>query len=121
MKVRTDLALEWAELYWETGADKEIPGIEWEETEEESIHIICGDPYIRETTDRINQRILYLCRQKKININTLALRAGITPSTLKSILYGKSKNPGIVTLRHICDGLNMGLDEFFHSELFKEW
>ncbi len=39
MKVRTDLALEWAELYWETGEEKEIPGISWEETEDEGIHV----------------------------------------------------------------------------------
>lgn len=80
-----------------------------------------ADPYTLETGEKITKRILYLCRLKKININTLAMRSGITPSTLKSILYGKSKNPGIVTLRHICDGLNISLDEFFHSMLFREW
>ena len=79
------------------------------------------DPYMEETRERIIKRILYLCRQQNININTLALRSGITPSTLKSILYGKSSNPGIVTLRHICDGLNISVEEFFHSILFREW
>jgi len=97
--------------------------IYFENTEhtEEKQYIIKADPYTQETTERINKRILFLCRQKKISINNLALRSGITPSTLKSILYGKSKNPGIVTLRHICDGLNMTLDEFFRSKMFKEW
>lgn len=80
-----------------------------------------NDPYIEETGERIIKRILYLCKVRKINLNTLAIRAGITPSTLKSILYGKSKNPGIVTLRHICDGLNISLEDFFHSLLFKDW
>ncbi len=78
------------------------------------------DPYIEETGERIIKRILYLCKVRKININTLAIRAGLTPSTLKSIMYGKSKNPGIVTLRHICDGLNISLEEFFHGLLFKD-
>jgi transcriptional regulator with XRE-family HTH domain len=78
------------------------------------------DPYTLETAESINRRILYYCRKKKININKLALRSGITPSTLKSILYGKSKNTGIVTLRHICDGLNMSLEEFFHNIFCKE-
>lgn len=79
-----------------------------------------SDPYTDETWEQIVKRIFYLCRMQNINMNTLALRSGITPSTLKSILYGKSKNPGITTLRHICDGLNVSLEEFFHSRLFKE-
>lgn len=80
-----------------------------------------AEPYMDETWERIVKRILYLCRLKNININTLALRSGITPSTLKSILYGSSRNPGISTLRHICDGLGISLEEFFHSRLFMEW
>lgn len=79
------------------------------------------EPYIDETWERIVKRILYLCRLKNMTINTLALRSGITPSTLKSILYGASRNPGISTIRHICDGLGISLEEFFHSRLFMEW
>ena len=79
------------------------------------------DPYTEETWERIVKRIFLLCRMKNMNINTLAIQAGITPSTLKSILYGNSKNTGIVTLRHICDGLDISLEEFFHSRLFREW
>ena len=79
------------------------------------------EPYVEGTWESIVQRILYYCRMRKMNVNTLALKAGMTPSTLKSILYGKSKNPGIVTIRHICDGLSVSLDEFFHSKLFREW
>ena len=79
------------------------------------------EPYVEETWESVTKRILYLCRMKNINANTLALQAGMTPSTLKSILYGKSKNPGIITIRHICDGLGISLEEFFHSKLFKEW
>lgn len=80
-----------------------------------------AEAYIEETWEQIVQRILYLCRMRNINLNVLALRSGLTPSTLKSILYGKSKNPSIVTLRHICDGLDISLEEFFHSRLFREW
>lgn len=79
------------------------------------------EPYVEGTWESIVKRILFYCRMQKMNINTLALKAGMTPSTLKSILYGKSKNPGIVTIRHICDGLNISLDEFFRSKLFREW
>lgn len=79
------------------------------------------EPYMDETWERVVKRILYLCRMKNININALALQSGLTPSTLKSVLYGSSRNPGISTLRHICDGLGISLEEFFHSKLFMEW
>lgn len=79
------------------------------------------EPFVEETWEHIVKRILFLSRMHQVNINTLALRAGMTPSTLKSILYGRSKNPGIVTLRHICDGLDISLEEFFRSKLFREW
>lgn len=79
------------------------------------------ESYIEETWEPVVKRILYYCKIRHININTLAFQAGVTPSTLKSILYGQSKNPGIVTIRRICDGLNISLEEFFHSRLFREW
>lgn len=96
---------------------KEITKREQKETPRTKI----SDVYSEETWEQIVKRILYLCRMKEMTLNALALRSGMTPSTLKSILYGKSKNPGIVTLRRICDGLNVSLEEFFHSKLFKEW
>lgn len=79
-----------------------------------------AEAYTEETWEQIVQRILYLCRMRNMNLNVLALRSGLTPSTLKSIMYGTSKNPSIVTLRHICDGLDISLEEFFHSRLFRK-
>jgi len=49
----------------------------------------------------------------------LATEAGMTPSTLKSILYGNSKNPGIVTIKLLCDGLGISLNQFFDADVFK--
>ncbi len=39
MEIRTDLALEYAELYWETGAEKEIPGVQLEEGGDKEVRI----------------------------------------------------------------------------------
>ncbi len=64
-------------------------------------------------------RILELCEQKEITIYRLALESGVSQSTIKSILYGKSKNPGVVTLKMLCDGLGVGVVEFFDTEMFK--
>lgn len=50
----------------------------------------------------------------------MANNAGLSPSTLKNILNGNSKNPGIVTIKIICDGLNITIKDFFNSEIFDD-
>ena len=67
----------------------------------------------------VKNRILYLCEEKRITINKLATESGVAPSTVKNILYGKSQNPGIVTLKMLCDGLGITLKEFFNTEEFE--
>ncbi len=70
-------------------------------------------------SEAISDRILELCRERNITPNKLGRLAGLDPSTITSIFYGKSKNPGIVTLLYICDGLNISLAEFFNTDIFK--
>ena len=70
------------------------------------------------TYDAVKMRILTLCGEKNITINKLSTESGIAPSTIKNILYGKSKNPGIVTLKMLCDGLGTPLTEFFDTPDF---
>lgn len=66
----------------------------------------------------VRDRILQLCEQRKMTINALATTAGLPPSSIKNILYGKSKNPKLATIKIICDGLNMPLHEFFNTPDF---
>lgn len=54
-----------------------------------------------------------------MTINKLATESGVAPSTIKNILYGKSQNPGIVTLKMLCDGLGITLTEFFNTKEFE--
>lgn len=63
-------------------------------------------------------RIYELCRERGITPNALSYLAGISQSTIKSILNGESKNPGIVTLKKICDGLDITIVDFFNTEEF---
>lgn len=63
---------------------------------------------------RLNQLIL----QQNITVNETAVRSGVPPSTLKNILYGKSKNIGIATLKKICDGLEITIQDFFADSVF---
>lgn len=58
-------------------------------------------------------RIYQLCRERDITPNALSYLAGVSQSTIKSILNGESKNPGIATLKKICDGLDITLIQFF--------
>ena len=71
------------------------------------------------TIEAICERISKLCEERNITINKLGTIAGIDPSTITSIFYGKSKNPGILTIKAICDGLEIQLFDFFDDELFK--
>ncbi|MBQ4443743.1 MAG: helix-turn-helix transcriptional regulator [Clostridia bacterium] len=68
--------------------------------------------------EAVKTRIYSLCAQRGISINKLATEAGLSRSSLKNILYGKSRNPGIVTIKILCDGLNMSLAQFFDAEPF---
>jgi transcriptional regulator with XRE-family HTH domain len=62
---------------------------------------------------KIANRIIELCKEKGITINKLADLSGLTQSTIDSIVSGKSRNPQVVTLYKICEGLNISLSEFF--------
>lgn len=64
------------------------------------------------------KRIRELCKKRGITPNGLSYAAGISQSTIKSILNGESKNPGIATIKKICDGLDVTIGEFFNTEEF---
>ncbi len=51
-----------------------------------------------DTYGAVRARIFELCEEKKMAIYKLSVLSGVAPSTIKNILYGKSKNPGVVTL-----------------------
>ena len=71
------------------------------------------------TTEAVKNRILRLCYEKHMTINKLATESAVSPSSIKSILYGKSKNPGIVTIKMLCDGMGISLTEFFDTDTFR--
>ncbi len=68
---------------------------------------------------RVANRIMRLCDERNLALNALANRSAVPPSTLKSIINGDSKNPGLVTIKLLCDGLGISLFEFFDDESFK--
>ena len=66
----------------------------------------------------VAKRILDLCAQRGMAINALATASGVSPSTVYSMLNEKSRNPGVVSLQKLCDGLNISLRDFFDCDLF---
>ena len=63
-------------------------------------------------------RIEELCNERHMAPNALANLAGVPPMTVYSILNGKSKNPGITSIKAICDCLEIPLKAFFDNPLF---
>ncbi len=70
------------------------------------------------TKEAVAKRILQLCNSRKIKVNALGNMAGINPSTIYSMLNSKSQNPGLVSIKKICDGLDISLREFFDDDIF---
>ena len=69
--------------------------------------------------ETVKNRILQLCEKKHMTIYKLAVESAVPPSSIKNILYGKSKNPGVVTIKMLCDGFGITLNEFFDTEEFR--
>lgn len=70
------------------------------------------------TTDAVRDRILRLCEEHGMSINRLATVSALPPSSIKNILYGKSRNPKLLTIKLLCDGLGITLGEFFSTPEF---
>ena len=71
------------------------------------------------TVIAIRDRIQRLCAERGITINKLATLSALPPSSVKNILYGRSCDPKILTIKKICDGLGISLAEFFDSPEFE--
>ena len=67
----------------------------------------------------VKNRILQLLEEKRMSIHKLALESAVAPSSIKNILYGKSQNPGVVTIKMLCDGFGISIVDFFDSDVFK--
>lgn len=50
----------------------------------------------------------------------MATLSGVPYTTVKSIFYSKSKNPGIATIKKLCDGLGITITDFFDTAYFRD-
>ena len=70
--------------------------------------------------EAVKLRILDLCKQNDITVNKLSTISGITQSTLNNIVGGRNKSVTVSTLKKICDGLDLSIEDFFCNELFRD-
>lgn len=70
------------------------------------------------TVEAVKNRILQLCGERNITVNKLATLSALPPSSVKAILYGRSQNPKLLTIKMICDGLGITLADFFNTQEF---
>ena len=67
----------------------------------------------------VKERILELCREQNISVNKLCTMSGVTQSTVNNIINNRNNSTTIATIKKLCDGLNITVEEFFSSEIFR--
>lgn len=72
------------------------------------------------TSEVIVDRIYALCKESGISVNRLSTISGMTQSTVSDIANGITRNPGVITIKKLCDGLDITLGKFFSTKEFDE-
>lgn len=70
--------------------------------------------------DVVANRFRTLCAERGIRTNELANISGVTPSTVYSLLDERRRDISIITIKKLCDGLEITLGEFFSTPEFDE-
>jgi len=70
--------------------------------------------------EAVKARILELCRERELSINRLCIISGVTQSTVNNIISGRNNSATISTIKKLCDGLGITIQDFFDSYLFDE-
>ena len=70
--------------------------------------------------EAVKERILELCREKNISINKLSTMSGVTQSTVNNIVSDRNRSATISTIKKLCDGPGITIEQFFDSVLFRD-
>lgn len=69
--------------------------------------------------DAIVLRLKNICEERGIRYNELAVCSGITPSTVYSLMSESRRDLSVITLKKLCDGLDMTVTDFFDDDIFR--
>ena len=70
--------------------------------------------------EAVSARIIELCGERTISINKLCTISGVTQSTVNNIISGRNNSATVSTVKKLCDGLEITIQDFFASDLFKD-
>ena len=70
--------------------------------------------------EAVRRRIVELCQERDISFNKLSSISGVTQSTVNNIVSGRNNSATVATVKKLCDGLGISVDEFFNSDLFRD-
>lgn len=60
-----------------------------------------------------------ICNERNIKYNQLATLSGVTPSTVYSMMDNKRNDISITTIKKLCDGLDITINDFFNNTIFE--
>ena len=69
--------------------------------------------------EAVRQRIEELCQQQDLTVNKLSNISGVTQSTVNNIVSGRNRSATISTIKKLCDGFGITIEQFFQSDLFR--
>ena len=69
--------------------------------------------------EAVRERILELCREHDVSVNKLSSMSGVTQSTVNNIVSGRNNSATVSTVKKLCDGLGISIEDFFNSDLFR--
>ena len=70
--------------------------------------------------EAVRERILELCKERNLSINKLCSISGVTQSTVNNIISGRNNSATVTTVKKLCDGLDITVEDFFSSPLFRD-
>ena len=69
--------------------------------------------------EAIVKRFQEICLERNIKYNELATISGVTPSTVYSMMDESRKDVSVITVKKLCDGLDLSMSEFFSDPIFE--
>lgn len=70
--------------------------------------------------EAVRVRIVQLCEEREISVNKLSNISGVTQSTVNNIVSGRNRSATISTIKKLCDGFGITIQEFFNAEQFHD-
>lgn len=70
--------------------------------------------------EAVRDRIIELCHERNISVNKLSIMSGVTQSTVNNIVSGRNNSTTVSTVKKLCDGLGISIEDFFQSDLFSD-